>query len=108
MIYLVTTITKFKKNEEYGWYDIDGERLVGYFNSYEKAKECVVNNDCDIYEGIYKYATIEGIEDGLYPKVGVQELYEIIDARDVGLEPYYSKIDASDGFFSKNYSRNIG
>lgn len=44
-----------------------GIRLVGYFETFDKAEEIIVNNQDDIYEcGYYEYAIIQNIPSGLY------------------------------------------
>lgn len=45
----------------------DGDtRCVGYFSTFEKAEEIILDNVGDIWETCYDYAVIENIEEGLY------------------------------------------
>ena len=45
----------------------DGDtRCVGYFSTFKKAEEIILDNACDIWETCYDYAVIENIEEGLY------------------------------------------
>ena len=45
----------------------DGDqRCVGYYSSFEKAEEVVLDNIFDICETCYDYAVIENIPEGLY------------------------------------------
>lgn len=41
-------------------------RCVGYYSTFEKAEEVVLDNACDIWETCYGYAIIENIDEGLY------------------------------------------
>ena len=59
----------------------DGKRVPGFFETQEKAIEVVEKNKCDICEGIYKYAVIEGLEPGLYPDDFEPLFYKWIDGR---------------------------
>ena len=44
------------------------ERCFGYFQSYERAREALGTNECDVWEmGIWGYAIIEKVEPGLHP-----------------------------------------
>lgn len=45
----------------------DGDmRCVGYYSTFEKAEEAVLDNACDIWETCYDYCVIEDVEEGLY------------------------------------------
>lgn len=45
----------------------DGDtRCVGYYSTFEKAEEAVLDNACDIWETCYDYAVIENVDEGLY------------------------------------------
>lgn len=46
--------------------EINDTRCVGYVASLDKAKEILENNECDICETCYNYATIENIPEGIY------------------------------------------
>jgi len=60
-MYFISMIRGFDK------YGTNGNRCVGYFETFQEAEEAVINNDCDIYEaGYYPYAVIEGVKPGLY------------------------------------------
>ena len=65
-IYTVTTLEKVELNEQ-GFLACGSQRTPGFFKTAEDAKECIENNYGDIFEYLYEYATIEEIEDGLYP-----------------------------------------
>ena len=58
MYFLTTVQTRENK--------IIDTRCVGYFDTYEEALFVVLENSCDIHEGIYDYAVIETIPSGLY------------------------------------------
>lgn len=61
-VYFVAVIRDINKKE-----GIVGRRTIGYFETLKEAKDCVRENRYDINEsGYYKYAVIEGIEDGIY------------------------------------------
>jgi len=69
----------------------DGDtRCVGYYSTFEKANEAVLDNACDIWETCYDYAVIENIPEGLYQYDfkpiwykwnDIEEIYEKIDER---------------------------
>ena len=44
----------------------DDTRCVGYYSSFEKAEEIVLDNVFDICETCYDYAIIECVPEGLY------------------------------------------
>ena len=41
-------------------------RCVGYFTTFDRAEEAVLDNACDIWETCYDYAVIENLGEGLY------------------------------------------
>ena len=55
-MYFITTIDS-KDNDM---------RCVGYYSTFEKAEEAVLDNACDIWETCYDYCVIENVEEGLY------------------------------------------
>lgn len=67
-IYFIATYRDLKE-DDHGWLDDGGSRrVVGFFFSFEEAEDVVLHNYGDLYEdGYYKYALIEGLEEGLYP-----------------------------------------
>ena len=44
----------------------DDMRCVGYYSTFEKAEEAVLDNACDINETCYNYVVIENVGEGLY------------------------------------------
>lgn len=49
---------------------ITRKRTVGWFPTFLKAREIVVNNEGDIYEaGHYNHCVIEEVPSGLYPQI---------------------------------------
>ena len=66
-VYFIATYRDLK-SDPLGWLDDGGSRrVVGFYFSFEEAETAVLNNWGDIYEdGYYKYAVIEGHEEGLY------------------------------------------
>lgn len=66
MIYFITTIGFYSDKYK----DLAGKRHsrpLGYFFSFEEAKETILGNLGDIFEaGFYSYAVIEKIPEGLY------------------------------------------
>lgn len=64
-IYVIMTMTHCE--EENGkWTNFGHTRAVGYYTKEEDAINCVLNNVCDLWETIYKYAMIEEVKEGLY------------------------------------------
>lgn len=57
-IYMVTTFTKMEK-DDLGWPDTGSSNFIGWFSAERRAREFVINNECDIWETIYDYALIE-------------------------------------------------
>lgn len=53
-IYLITVISN------------KGKRCVGWFKTWDEAKEVVEENQQDIWNGFYEYAVIEKIPEGLF------------------------------------------
>ncbi len=62
-MYFVTTI----KNVSKDFINYDNIRTVGFYSKFEDAEYTVLNNACDINEGMYDYAIIEELDEGLYP-----------------------------------------
>lgn len=44
----------------------DDMRCVGYYSTFKKAEEAILDNAYDIWETCYDYCVIENIEEGLY------------------------------------------
>lgn len=66
-IYAIKTMTRCQEDAKYpGYLDFGHERNVGYYTSLDDAINSVSNNNCDIWETIYKYAMIEEVKEGLY------------------------------------------
>ena len=59
-MFFVTTLYVDKNGE------LCTSRCVGYFETYEEAKDVVLNNILDIFERLYNYAVIEEVSPGLY------------------------------------------
>ena len=61
VIYTITTITDdtFKTPD----------RTVAWFSDLRLAIRAVLNNDGDMYEGGYRYAVIEAVNEGQYPAI---------------------------------------
>jgi hypothetical protein len=67
----------------------DGDtRCVGYYTTFEKAEEAVIDNACDINETCYDYCVIENISEGLYQYDQSPTWYKWND-----LDEVYEKID---------------
>ena len=70
-IYLITTLQKLEEvvsrtGKRTGIPDFGDVRTVGYYFTYDDARDAVVNNSCDIHETMYNYALIEKVAPGLY------------------------------------------
>lgn len=53
--------------------DVENEEIkyqscIGYFESYEEARQVVEENRYDIYEATYDYVVIESVPTGIYQK----------------------------------------
>ena len=64
------------------------KRCVGYFDTFEKAEEAVLDNACDINETCYDYCVIENVPEGLYQYDFKPTWYKWND-----LDEVYEKID---------------
>ena len=73
-IYTITTAEKLEESER-ETLDAGYLRTVGFFHDFADAELAVMENDCDINETIYKYAIIEEIYPGLYPR-GAKRFYK--------------------------------
>lgn len=70
-IYLITVMQNIeevvtKSGIRTGIPDFGDTRVVGYYLTYDDARETVVNNAGDIHETIYDYALIEKVAPGIY------------------------------------------
>ena len=70
-IYLITLLQKLeevvsKTGKKTGIPDFGDARTVGYYFTYDDARDAVVNNYGDIHETIYNYALIEKVAPGIY------------------------------------------
>lgn len=74
-IYTVTTL--HFSDQMYG----RSPRTVAWYPSLETAQQSVVDNWGDIWETTYRYAVIEELEPGLYPRVVAEHWYEWIEDR---------------------------
>ena len=62
-------ITCFSKceNDARGNLDIGDMRTFGYFDNLETSKQALNENWCDMHEGLYEFAVIENIGQGIHP-----------------------------------------
>ena len=66
-MYFITCLENLEK-DMLGW--LGDTRCFGYFISYERAKEALERNECDVWKmGIFEYAVIEKVEPGIPPHV---------------------------------------
>ena len=65
-MYFITCFSRYEPNTRIGVPDIGSARTFGYYTDRDIAIEMVKRNNCDIQEGIYRYAVIEYIPEGLY------------------------------------------
>ena len=64
-MYFITCLENLEK-DALGW--LGDARCFGYFLSFERAKEALETNECDMWEaGFYNFAVIEKIESGIHP-----------------------------------------
>ena len=70
----IFTITALEKIEELktktgkktGIADFGASRIIGFYFTYDDAYDVVTNNQCNIYEMVYKYVLVEKIAPGVY------------------------------------------
>ena len=64
-MYFITCLENLEK-DALGW--LGDARCFGYFLNYERAKEALETNECDVWEmGVFEYAVIEKVEPGIHP-----------------------------------------
>ena len=64
-MFFITCLENLEK-DALGW--LGDARCFGYFQSYERAREAIYTNECDVWEmGIFEYAVIEKVEQGIHP-----------------------------------------
>ena len=64
-MYFITTFAQYRLDST-GCPDIGSSRTVGYYTTKKDAVDTVLENCCDIFEGVYTYAVVEYIGLGLY------------------------------------------
>ena len=63
-MYFITCLENLEL-DALGW--LGESRCFGYFSTYQRAKEALEINECDMWEaGFYNYAVIERIEPGIH------------------------------------------
>ena len=70
-IYVITVMTKIDEvvsntGKKLGMPDFGDVRTVGYYYTYDDARDAVMENRADIWETCYDYAVIEKIAPGVY------------------------------------------
>lgn len=93
-LYFVTTMTKLEDSK--GYLETGAQRTVGYYETWEDAEQCVLTNNCDIFEYCYHFALVEEIGPGLYNTSTRRQFYRWNDEIKT-----YEKIDEPS--FCKHY-----
>lgn len=66
-----------------------GDRVWGWFSSFEAAEDIVLNNRTDIFEFMYNFACIEEVEEGILNHNEVKQWYRAtFDAAKIDTGPY--------------------
>ena len=64
-MYFITCLENLE-HDILGW--MDPPRCFGYFPTYERAREALETNECDVWKmGIFEYAVIEKVAPGIHP-----------------------------------------
>ena len=64
-MYFITCLENLE-HDILGW--MDPPRCFGYFPTYERAREALETNECDVWKmGIFEYAVIEKVAPGINP-----------------------------------------
>lgn len=66
-IWTVMVMEKVEKDKVTGLIDTGCTVVWGWYKNYEDAKRAVINNITDIWEGIYHYAVVQRITEGIVP-----------------------------------------
>lgn len=59
---------------------------VAYYSSLKAAKCILKNNTGDLHEGVYDYAVIEKMQEGLCPDVEEEYFFEFKDGKYISIE----------------------
>lgn len=63
-IYAITVMETIEERNRIPYFG--DSRCIGFYFTYDDARDAVMNNYCDIWETIYDYAIIEKIAPGFY------------------------------------------
>lgn len=74
-MYFITCIQKYEKKDNLN-IDIGAYNTYGYFTNHKDAEDVVLQNMTDIQEGVYNFAIIEDIPEGLYSQAEFREFYK--------------------------------
>ena len=66
-MFFITCFSKCENNEQ-GDLDFGDTRTFGYFDILETCKQALNENCCDMHEGLYEFAVIENIGQGIHPR----------------------------------------
>jgi len=78
-IYMIMVCTKLETDCD-GIPDFGSTKIVGFFDTKEKAERVVLDNHCNINEAFYKYAVIERVNEGMYPSSVIRSFYMFDEA----------------------------
>lgn len=57
---------------------VDDGKCCGWYNNFEDAECCVLNNEYDIYDsGTYNMVLIEGVDEGVNINKGIEHWYDV-------------------------------
>lgn len=67
-MYFITGLTKLlSSNDQLEEYKDYYTRCFGYYKEFKYAERAVINNAFDMWETMYDYIVIEGVEEGVHP-----------------------------------------
>lgn len=77
-IYVITVMSKVEEmltntGKKMGIPDFGDSRTVGYYYTYDDARDAVTGNLFDIWETVYDYALIEKVPPGVYNGAGHED-----------------------------------
>lgn len=78
------------------WEKTVGSRVWGWFSTFEKAEDIILNNRADVFECSYDYACVEEVKEGFVSAHKVMQWYKAV-YKD-GLPPVISKCDTPEDF----------
>ena len=86
-IYTITMLDDFELNKYANSVMANDTWTVGWYETYEEAHKAVIENRCDIQDGVYDYAVIEKCYRGLHGLDSEERHFFVYDEREKKFRP---------------------